>query len=72
MTVSCLFTACGKSEGSSEIVGTWTDTEVEDIKFIFNSDGTWQYVSNGVLQRMAPGSPQKERTTKLRCRQSQA
>lgn len=46
MLMSCLFTACGESGGSADIVGTWVDTEVEDIKFIFNSDGTWQYVSN--------------------------
>lgn len=43
---SCLFAACGKSEGSSEIIGTWVDTEADTIKFIFNSDGTWQYVSS--------------------------
>lgn len=44
--VSCLFTACGKSDATPDIVGTWVDVESENIKFIFNSDGTWQYVSN--------------------------
>lgn len=45
-TMSLLFAACGKSEASPDIVGTWIDVESENRKFIFNSDGTWQYVSN--------------------------
>ena len=45
--MSCLFAACGKSNASPDIVGTWVDVENENIKFIFNSDETWQYVSNG-------------------------
>ena len=44
--MSCLFTSCGKSDATPDIVGTWVDVESENIKFIFNSDGTWQYVSN--------------------------
>lgn len=46
MLMSCLFTSCGKSDATPDIVGTWVDVESENIKFIFNSDGTWQYVSN--------------------------
>ena len=42
-TMSLLFAACGKSEASPDIVGTWIDVESENRKFIFNSDGTWQY-----------------------------
>ena len=47
------FSACGSSE-KSDLVGTWIDDEHEDRKLIFNSDGTWSYVSpcpaNGTWQ----------------------
>lgn len=35
-----LLTACGKTKGKSEIVGTWNAVE-GNSKFIFNEDGTW-------------------------------
>ncbi len=41
----CFLTACGGKGSSSAIVGTWISTEAEEIKIIFNSDGTWQYVA---------------------------
>lgn len=41
MILCCgLLTACGKSKGKSEIVGTWNDVD-GGSKFIFNEDGTW-------------------------------
>lgn len=40
--VMCMFSACGKDSGGSDIVGTWNSTE-NSSKFIFNSDGTWMF-----------------------------
>lgn len=39
------FSACGSSR-KSELSGTWIDDENENIRLIFNSDGTWSYDSS--------------------------